>query len=153
VPVPSNSWAIADDILVGRLATSEFLVEALGTSQARVAAAAGELAAAGRPPGVFPVARQDLVVSLGGDALADLLAQVCSVDFRMPLGAARGASGPLLLTSMIGVAVVAVPRLEDGRPGLTVWSDPSFANYFWSTLIGGAADLGGGVLLDDPIVH
>jgi sarcosine oxidase subunit alpha len=153
VPGPSNSWAIADDILVGRLATSEFLVEALGTSQARVAAAAGELAAAGRPPGVFPVARQDLVVSLGGDALADLLAQVCSVDFRMPLGAARGASGPLLLTSMIGVAVVAVPRLEDGRPGLTVWSDPSFANYFWSTLIGVAADLGGGVLLDDPIVH
>jgi sarcosine oxidase subunit gamma len=153
VPGPANSWTVADEVLVARLATSEFLVEALGASQARVAAAAAELVAADRSPGVYPVARQDLVVALRGETLADLLAQVCSVDCRRPLAAVRGASGPLLLTSMIGVAVVAAPIGANAGRELTLWVDPSFADYFWSTLVVVAADLGGGVLLDDPIGH
>ena len=149
VPGPPNSWAMADGVLVGRLATAEFLVEALGASQHRVAAAAAELGAAGVPLGVFPVARQDIVIRLHGDALLDLLRQTCSVDFRAPLNAARSTSGPLLLTSMIGVSVLAAPGWEEARRELTVWADPSFAHYFWSTLLEVAADLGGGVLLDD----
>jgi sarcosine oxidase subunit gamma len=150
VPAPANSWTITDGVLIGRLATSEFLVEALGASQSRVSDAAAELGSAGRPPGVYPVARQDLVVSLRGDALPDLLRQVCSVDFGAPRGAVRGDSGPLLLTSMIGVAVVAVPLGRDATSEISLWTDPSFAHYFWTTLVDVAADLGGGVLLDDP---
>lgn len=151
VPGPANSWAIADEVLVGRLATAEFLVEALGASQGRVLEAAAELGAAARPPGVFPVARQDLVIALRGDALEALLRQVCSVDLRATLNTVHSRTGPLFLTSMMGVGVIATPVGEDSRRALTVWVDPSYAHYFWSTLIEVAADLGGGVLLDDPI--
>ncbi len=148
VPAPSNSWIVTDGILIGRLATSEFLVEALGGSQARVAGAAADLGLGGA--GVYPVARQDLVLSLSGEALPDLLRQVCSVDFSPLLAAARPDSGALVLTSMIGVSVVAVPRGGGAGCTLTLWSDPSFAHYFWTTLVELAADLGGGVRLDDP---
>jgi sarcosine oxidase, subunit gamma len=148
VPAPANSWAVADGVLVGRLATSEFLVEAIDGSQPRVASVAQELAASDRPTGVYPVVRQDLVLTLEGPALNDLLRQVCSVDFAPLLQAARASEGALLLTSMIGAGVVAVPRLEASTCRLTLWVDPSFAHYFWTTLMTVAADLGGGVRLE-----
>jgi hypothetical protein len=36
---------------------------------------------------------------------------------------------------MIGVGVVAWPRRTDSGSSLTVWLDPSFAHYFWTTLL------------------
>ncbi len=150
VPSKANSWVVADGILVARLATSEFLVEALEAGQARVAVAARELYAHDRPLAVYPVPRQDLVVELQGPALNDLLRQTCSVDFAPPRGLRASDAGPLVLTSMIGVAVIAIPRELSGRRELTLWVDPSYAHYFWTTLLAVAVDLGGGVLLDQP---
>ena len=150
VPSKANSWAVADGILVARLATSEFLVEAMEEGQASVAVAAQQLYARDRPSDVYPVPRQDLVVELRGPALNDLLRQTCSVDFAPLTGRQASDSGPLVLTSMIGVAVVAIPREPSGRGELTLWVDPSYAHYFWTTLLAVAVDLGGGVLLDQP---
>ena len=150
VPPGANSWVISDGILVGRLATSEFLIEALGEDQSRVHEAAHDLYRTRRVPGVYPVVRQDLVVRLAGAALPVLLRQTCSVDFAPLLDAASPAAGALVMTSMVGVAVVAVPRPGAHGPELELWTDPSFAHYFWTTLVALAADLGGGVALDRP---
>jgi sarcosine oxidase, subunit gamma len=178
VPAGANRWAQTEGVLVARLATSEFLVEASGgaaggstggaaggaTGGAAGAAAGAStadggpaaqverarqlLATATRPPGVYPVARHDLVLRLAGPATVDLLRQTCSVDFAPLLAAAGASAGPVVYTSMIGVGVLAQPASGAAGPQLTLWCDPSFAHYFFSTLLEVAADLGGGVALD-----
>jgi sarcosine oxidase subunit gamma len=150
VPAGANQWVARGDALVGRLATSEFLVEELTEGAGRVAAAAEQLASASRPTSVYPVARHDLMMSLRGRALNDLLRQVCGVDFAPSLLAAASSAGPLVLTSMIGVGVVAVPRREAGEIELLLWLDPSFAHYFWTTLEGLISDLEGGEPREKP---
>ena len=146
---PANTWRRVNGALVGRLATSEFLVEAMDSSaHAAVAAAATELYATVRPEGVYPVVRQDLVVRLHGPKLNELLRQICGVNFQPLLAQAASDQGSLLMTSMIGASVVAVPLRGGSAAELILWVDPSFAMYFWTTLLQVAAELGGGVLLD-----
>jgi sarcosine oxidase, subunit gamma len=152
VPAGANRWAQTDGVLVARLATSEFLIEAVGgaagTGLGPVEQARQLLVAATRPPGVYPVARHDLVLRLAGPATVDLLRQTCSVDFAPLLAAAGAAAGPVVYTSMIGVGVLVQPASAAAGPQLTLWCDPSFAHYLFSTLLEVAADLGGGVALD-----
>ena len=141
-PAPNSAILDANGIFVARLATSEFLVEAVevqtveGTGATRrVEASLQQLRAASRPQNVYPVARQDLVVGIEGSAIQTLLRQICSVDF-VPLFESSGPnSGPVVLTSMVGVGVVAWPRRTEGGSMLTLWLDPSFAHYFWTTLL------------------
>ena len=149
-PASPNSWHLVGGALVARLATSEFLIEDLANGQPGVTASTAVLHSAARPSEVFPVARQDLVVVLRGVAVNDLLRQVCSVDFASLLAQAPRASGSLVLTAMAGVAVVALVLDRDGTRELVLWADPSFAPYFWGTLLTVATELGGGVLIDEP---
>jgi sarcosine oxidase gamma subunit len=136
VPREPNSAAVdASGILVARLATSEFLVEAVDGGGERVESTSRQLGASSRPANVYPVARQDMVVGVQGAGIQTLLRQICSVDF-VPLFESSGrAAGPVALTSMVGVGVVAWPRRTDSGPTLRVWIDPSFAHYFWTTLL------------------
>jgi sarcosine oxidase, subunit gamma len=148
IPEGANSARVdSRGVLVARLATSEFLIEAVdggaeGVPAGDVTAAAAPVSASlhqlswpARPLEVYPVARQDLVVGIQGPGLQTLLRQICSVDF-VPLFEACGPhDGPIALTSMIGVGVVAWPRRTDSGSSLTVWLDPSFAHYFWTTLL------------------
>ena len=151
VPRGANSARIdAAGVLVARLATSEFLVEAIGGGATAIVAARAALAAPERPAGVYPVVRQDLVVELSGPATRPLLRQICSVDFEPLLKAATGPEMPVVLTSMVGVGVVAWPGSGPAGPCVTLWSDPSFADYFWSTLLEVGAGLDGGVAVQDP---
>ena len=82
------------------------------------------------------MARQDRVVTISGTGLAALLRQICSVDF-VPLLERLSGPGeqPVLLTSMIGVGVVAWPRRLETGPAVTLWCDPSFGHYFCNTLL------------------
>ena len=103
VPRDPNS-AVLDSagVLVARLATSEFLIEAVDGGSERVDATLRQLAAPARPANVYPVARQDLVVGIQGPGIQTLLRQICSVDF-VPLFESCGpAAGPVCLTSMVG---------------------------------------------------
>jgi sarcosine oxidase subunit gamma len=143
VPQGANSARVdSQGVLVARLATSEFLIEAVGggaeggsASLHQLGWPMGPAGLAARPLDVYPVARQDLVVGIQGPGLQTLLRQICSVDF-VPLFEGCGPhDGPVALTSMIGVGVVAWPRRTDSGPSLTVWLDPSFAHYFWTTLL------------------
>jgi sarcosine oxidase subunit gamma len=143
VPQGANSARMdAEGVLVARLATSEFLVEAVDSVGSRkVDLSARQLFSASRPRDVYPVARQDLVVGLRGAGMQALLRQVCSVDFVPLFESAQANSGPIILTSMAGVGVVAWPRRAEDGATLTLWVDPSFAHYFWTTLL----EVGGGV--------
>jgi sarcosine oxidase, subunit alpha len=140
---PNSAQVDASGVLVARLAASEFLIEAVEGGDERVAAARGHLGSTGRPAEVYPVARADLVIGLSGGHLEALLRQICSVDFA-PLFESRAArSGPVTLTAMIGVSVVAwVREALDGEAALTLWVDPSFAHYFCTTVLEVARDLG-----------
>lgn len=136
VPQDANSAKVdGQGVMVARLATSEFLIEAVEGGAEGISASLHQLGSPARPLGIYPVARQDLVVGIQGPGLQALLRQICSVDF-MPLFEACGPDdGPIALTSMIGVGVVAWPRRTDSGSSLTVWLDPSFAHYFWTTLL------------------
>lgn len=136
VPQAPNSTVLdASGVMVARLATSEFLIEAVDGGSERVNATRRQLETPSRPTGVYPVARQDMVVGIQGPGIQTLLRQICSVDF-VPLFASSGpAQGAIVLTSMVGVGVVAWPRRTESGPALRVWLDPSFAHYFWTTLL------------------
>ena len=144
VPATPNSAALdVDGVLVARLATSEFLLEATrgsGAGVERVLATRALLAARAQPRDVFAVARQDGACTISGGGLNDLLRQVCSVDFAPLLaGGAMVHPGtveesPVLLTSMVGIGVLAWPRIAAGEPTVTIWCEPSFGHYFWTTL-------------------
>jgi sarcosine oxidase gamma subunit len=121
--------------MVARLATSEFLVEAVDDGSEHVNSTRRQLASVSRPTNVYPVARQDMVVGIQGPGIQTLLRQVCSVDFAPLFESCGPASGPVVLTSMVGVGVVAWPRRTEGGHSLRVWLDPSFAHYFWTTLL------------------
>ena len=178
VPEGANSARLdSRGVLVARLATSEFLIEAIDGGAETVSASLQQLGRPLTPPGwplsppatsvnspaspmgppptsvnppaspmspsptptrpldLYPVARQDLVVGIQGPSLHQLLRQVCSVDFAPLFEACGPHEGPVALTSMIGVGIVAWPRRTDSGSSLTVWLDPSFAHYFWTTLL------------------
>lgn len=151
VPADANSALLdADGVLVARLATSEFLVDAVAaaadsTGAVRVRTLRAQLAERSQPGDVYPVARLDTVATVSGSRLNDLMRQVCSVDFEPLLGSAAAGAGesaqPVVLTSMIGVGVVAWPHGEPAGPAITLWCEPSYGHYFWDTLREVAQDI------------
>jgi sarcosine oxidase subunit gamma len=144
VPAAPNSATVdADGVFVARLATAEFLIEAMDGGTGRVESTLRQLGSQVRPPDVYPVARQDLVVGIEGPATNTLLRQTCSFDFAPLLERCERDAGPIVFTSMVGVAVVASLRRPARSPVLTLWVDPSFAHYFWTTLLEVGGDLGG----------
>jgi sarcosine oxidase, subunit alpha len=147
-PTQANAGILHDGLLIARLGTTEFLLEAMTDS------AAGPLQPAAlsfdaAPAGVYPVPRQDFVMTLEGQNVNELLRQVCNVNFE-PLWNAALSADPIVLTSMIGVSVVAWPhRSTTLRHALTLWIDPSFANYFRDTLLEVGRHLGDVELIDE----
>lgn len=143
VPQTPNSWRLEPgDVLVARLATAEFLVEAIGPGSARISESAGSLLdPARRRAGLVPVLRQDLVLELTGARANDVLLETCNVNFEPLARDAAAAAGPLVLTSMIGVSVTVIPRRDAGEVTYTIWCDPSFGHYFHATLAAIAGDL------------
>lgn len=143
VPLEPNSWRCEHgDVLVARLATSEFLVESIGPVHARISESAGSLLdPKQRRAGLVPVLRQDLVLELTGARANDLLLETCNVNFAPLARDAAAAAGPLVLTSMIGVSVTVIPRRDAGEVTYAIWCDPSFGHYFHATLAAIAGDL------------
>ena len=127
VPSRPNSWSgsphsAQGGLIVARLGAAEFFLED--------AAEHGRLqplnvAVAAAPPGVYPVLREDACFCLSGSATADVLAQVCNVNFaELDLD-----SQPVIMTLMIGVAVLVLPFAADGMARYLLWCDPTYGNY------------------------
>lgn len=144
VPQPANSWSLdARGLLVARLGTSEFLVEALSPAQERIEQLRVQLPSSG----VYPVIRQDAAFVLGGRYARELLLQTCSFNFGDPaLATASTTSGVAVLTSMVGVGVTVIPMQAGEQVHYRIWCDPSFGLYLWSTLVGIAEETGGGAI-------
>lgn len=143
VPQPANTFAIdGDGIVVARLGTTEFLVEAMGQPMPAVVAARERFPV----PGVYPVIRQDAAVILSGPRANDLLLETCSYPFERETN-----NGLVIMTSMIGVGVTVIPRRVRETTEFNIWCDPSFGLYLWSTLVGIAEELGGGAIASDGL--
>jgi sarcosine oxidase, subunit gamma len=129
LPAAPNQWtAVAgDELLVARLGTLEFFLEdCAGGGGVR-----GLESALDPPePGVYPVLREDAAFSLSGPGSHDVLAQVCNVNFAdLEL-----ASQPVIMTLMIGVAVLVVPQMVGAWPRFRIWCDPTFGPYLEESL-------------------
>jgi len=123
LPAQANGWEPLPEGRILRLGISEFLIE--GPLAARVQSTP--------PRGVYPVLREDCALRLSGTALNELLLQTCSVDFV----ALDPSHRPVVLTSMMGVSVIALP--ESGA--LRLWCDGTFGAWFEATLRSIATDL------------
>ena len=128
-PAGVNTWSAPfaqADVLIARLGASEFFLEA--HDQGALASLAAGLAA--EPAGVYPVLREDFAFRLSGTGVHDVLAQVCNVDFAgLDLEAQ-----PVIMTLMIGVAVLAVPDGRGDARQYRFWCDPTFGPSLSETL-------------------
>ena len=59
---------------------------------------------------------------LSGAAVHEVLAQVCNVNFADPGVESR----PVIMTLMIGVSVLVVPRVVGGARRYRIWCDPTY---------------------------
>jgi len=145
MPRYPNTWtypgpvaAPAGAMLVARLGSSEFFLQddAGATNLARLGAHWDRPA-----PGVYPVLREDSEFSLDGDDVHEVLAQVCNVNFaELALD-----SRPVIMTLMIGVAVLVVPQSTSRGRGYRIWCDPSFGPYLGDSLAEVVVDCGGSI--------
>jgi sarcosine oxidase subunit gamma len=138
-PARANTWTSSGageaELLVARLGTAEFFVEGPAESAVRSLAT--------HPAGVYPVLREDCALALSGAACDHVLAQVCNVHFAALDPAARA----VIMTLMVGVAVLVVPHADAGVANAAgmpnsdagprryrIWCDPTFGDYLYETL-------------------
>ena len=148
LPMLPNTWthSLGEDaaaaLLVARLGTSEFFIEdaAAGTTLKRIAPSGDA-----HPPGVYPVLREDWGLELGGAQVHDVLAQVCNVNFAALILDSR----PVIMTLMIGVAVLIVPYGGTVDRRYRIWCDPTFGPYL-SESLGAVVSECGGRIMGDP---
>ncbi|MDR3392911.1 MAG: methylglutamate dehydrogenase [Sulfuriferula sp.] len=136
-----NSWAeLAEGGLIARLGRTEFMLEdePNGTTARRVQS----LLAVERPYGVYPVLHQDAALMLTGTAVQRLLRQTCSFNFM----ALDAATQPLVLTTMVGVAVTVLPVATADGVHSRIWCDGTYGEYLWHTLLDIAHELDGGAV-------
>jgi len=127
----------AGAVLVARLGAAEFFLEdgAGGAAIKRIAPSTPIDAA----PGVYPILREDWAFDLQGEGVHEVLTQVCNVNF-----AALGLEArPLIMTLMIGVAVLVVPRIAAGEREYRIWCDPTFGPYLGESLGAVVSECGG----------
>jgi len=144
VPHGTNRYSLdSRGLLAARLATSEFLFESMLDDPSALASTKRSLDLADMPSGVYPVLRQDFVIEISGPRAHELFAQTCAVDLVPVERESSATSGPVIMTSIIGVSAVLTCRTSNGESCFTVWSDPSFSHYFWNELLALATELGG----------
>jgi sarcosine oxidase gamma subunit len=153
VPHGANRYSVdSHGLLAARLATSEFLFESMrGDADAALGPAKRTLELAEMPAGVYPVLRQDFVVEVSGERAHDLFAQTCAVDLVPVERESAEDSGPVIMTSLIGVSVVLTCRTSTVGSRFTLWSDPSYGHYLWDQLLHIATGLGGAADPASPI--
>jgi sarcosine oxidase gamma subunit len=152
VPHAANRYSVdSRGVLAARLATSEFLFESMHHEASALTAVKRTLELAEMPTGVYPVLRQDFVIEISGHRAHDLFAQTCAVDLVPVERESSGTSGPVIMTSLIGVSVVLTCRTSGDGSCFTLWSDPSYSHYFWTQLLAIATELGGAADPASPI--
>ena len=141
-----NSWiALAQGGVIARLGVTEFLLEdgLTGTAVCLIQSLLTD-----RPQGVYPVLREDAALLVSGSALQALLRQTCSFNF-MELDVA---TRPVVLTTMVGVAVTILPQASADGMHYRIWCDGTYGEYLWRTLLDIASELDGGAAGFDDLI-
>lgn len=143
IPTASNTWVAkpaaapgAAALLIARLGASEFFFD-----EASPAGVIAGLVSAlhERPAGVYPVLREDWGFVLAGAGCDAVLAEMCNVAF----GSLSPQAHPIVMTMMVGVAVLVL--LEERAEGRAyhIWCDPTFGPYLAETLAAVVSEHGG----------
>jgi len=142
LPMAPNTWLSSptndarESLLVARLGTVEFFIEDGASSQVLGRLTQGLKA---RPPGTYPVLREDSGFIMSGPAVHDVLTQVCNIDF-----AGMASEGnPLVMTLMMGVSVLVVPQGNSDSRSYRIWCDPTFGEYLGDELTTIVRECGG----------
>jgi sarcosine oxidase subunit gamma len=142
LPVPSefNTWSATPHGLVARLAATEFFIE--DSRAETIATLKRDLGKGTRTASgpCYPVLREDAALVLAGPRANEILLQTCNIDFA----ALDLSKQPLVMTSMVGVSVLVIPRpcLKAGV-AYRIWCDPTLGAYLWRTLLAIAREQGG----------
>lgn len=149
LPIPDcpNTWQpLSEGGMIARLGLTEFLIEdSLNSAIAPRLTAVCQSA----PARVYPVLRQDLALAVIGDRVHHLLRQTCSFNFQ----ALSLRDRPVILTSLIGVAVTVIPGERKGQPFYRIWCDGTFGSYVWQTLVGIATEFAGGAIGTESVLR
>lgn len=140
VPEAPNTYSsAADALLIARLGSSEFFLEQglPGDVVRRVGAATSQ-----GLPGVYPILREDCAWSLRGAGAEAMLAEVCNINFAALDVAAR----PVIMTLMIGVAVLVLPVSNAEQRCYRIWCDPTYGPSLGEALEGVVVECGGAYL-------
>src|SRR5205823_8437684 len=90
--------------------------------------------------GVYPVEREDATFLLTGTRAPEVLAQMCSIDFR------TAPRRRLVLTRAAGINCGILPEALGEVPLFRFWVDSGYAVSCWETLIEIAEELDGKVI-------
>jgi sarcosine oxidase, subunit gamma len=137
VPEHSNTWcALPQGGLIARLGIAEFLIEDSSYSHyvSKLMLACYPL-----PPRVHPFLRQDVAISISGEAIHEFLLQTCNLDFQ----SLDLSKHPVLRLPIMGVDATLIPDKQDDVPSCRIWCDARFGAYIWRELEAIAQDLGG----------
>jgi sarcosine oxidase subunit gamma len=94
------------------------------------------------------VLRQDAALVIRGEAVHELLAQTCSIDFA----AIPPREKVVTLTMLAGIAVTLIDDSDaHPLPSYRLWCDGTYGIYLWDTLLEIAVELGGGAVGFDTI--
>ncbi len=153
IPVPDEiyGWTRADGGgLSVRVGSGELFLEGPH-------AATAEEGLAEAPSGTtcWPVRREDAAFLLCGERALEVLAQVCSYDFR-------GAAGTFVMTrvAMVSCSILVEGGLAEvdgeedaaGGPVYHLWAAASYGLYLWDELLAIVRDCGGGPVGDAALV-
>ena len=122
LPLTANTWVAGAGGAgyIAMLGSNEFFIEAPAPLIDEL-----DAALANAPAGVYPVLRADAAFVLEGGKVHDIIAQVCNVNFAaLDFGPA-----PIVMTLMIGVAVLILPQASSAGRRYRIWCDPSFGEY------------------------
>lgn len=133
---PNRATALAGGVHLLRLGFGEFVLDAsTAADDGALADLRTRIAAAGA--GVVDVIREDAALLLHGPRVRDLLLQACAVDLAAP----DADDDTVVMTQVIGVAVVATRHRLGGALAVRLLADPTWLPYLRHELCVIAADL------------
>jgi sarcosine oxidase, subunit gamma len=135
LPATANSWVIdKDSNLILRLGNSEYLVEDQKQGQPTSLLQA---ASKTRMAGIYPVARADASFMLTGEAVPDLLSEICMLNLDQ-----EAHPQALYMTQIAGISATLLQQELDGVAVVRLWCDGTYHHYMLETLSTIAREIG-----------
>lgn len=141
-PIPEaifESTATDDDARITRTGRDEFLIESTagGFHQLHRDLQSDKPSQQDAGGDLFAMPRQDAVYCVSGDRAAEVLSQMCGVNWQEVVGE------QLVMTRVAGVNCAVRRQSVDETPWFVLRVDPAYAAYLWGQLLTICRELGG----------